>query len=140
MDSVKEHEIDEHIEVKESVPEHQERKPSAEFERNRKKLIQDGHTCYICGCNEGLEAHHYFAEWCLASEIDYDKLKEESERFDIHGYSSKMKDIPINSVDDIRNLMLLCKKHHTASLTGIHETVHPVWIAQKLVKNGTKVI
>lgn len=141
MNEVKEHTIKETITVEEIVPEHEQRKASAEFERNRKRIIEDGHAkCWVCGCTDGLEAHHHGAEWCEADNVDFDLLKEYLEEHDIYGYGRLLKSQPITSVDDIRNLMMLCKKHHTAALTGIHETPYPIFLTQKLCKKGVETI
>lgn len=135
---VKQHIIKELLTVEEIVPEHEQRKESPEFAKNRKRLIEDGHNkCYVCGCTEKLEAHHYGIEWCEANIADWDKVKEFLSEFDIYGYSKVLKDQPIISPDDIRNLMMICKHHHTAVLTGIHETPFPIWVSQKLCKEKT---
>jgi hypothetical protein len=47
-----------------------------------------------------------------------------------------MKDIPITSVDDIRNLMPLCRPCHEEKLTGIHYTLFPFWSMQRVCKSG----
>lgn len=52
-----------------------------------------------------------------------------------------MKDIPITSVDDIRNIMVICREHHIGGLTdgtsnGIHNMSFPAWVCQKIAKDG----
>ena len=118
-------------------PEHEDRKESAEFRKAKKKLKEDGHyECWVCGSKLGLEAHHFACEWALANACDYDKLKEVLELFDIYGYSAGMKDMPITSVDDVRNMLVLCKHHHTHKVNGIHSCSFPIWIIQKVAKDG----
>jgi hypothetical protein len=58
---------------------------------------------------------------------------------DYYGYShsEEFKDVPITSVDDIRNLVVLCQDHHTGTSdtrktgTGIHNMPEPYWLMQK---------
>lgn len=121
------------------IPEHKERKVSKEFIQAKKQLKKDGnYKCWICGCTEKLHVHHFFCEWSLQEHCDYEKLKELVETFDIYGYGEKMKDIPITSVDDVRNMMVLCQEHHTGGITkdgsanGIHNLSFPIWISQKV--------
>jgi hypothetical protein len=140
---VLQHVLKEMIEVDEIIPSHVDRGEASHllFDQSRRQLLKDGHgKCFICGCTENLEAHHFGAEWCLEPDIDFDKLKEFLLLFDVYGYSAKMKDIPLTDVDDIRNLMILCTNHHIIKETGIHATVFPVWISQKLAKIGINTI
>lgn len=83
-----------------------------------------------------MQTHHFACEWALSSLCDFDKLKTLLETFDIYGYSAAMKDTPITSVDDIRNLMNLCHTHHDCALTGVHNLSFPVFLIQKLAKDG----
>jgi hypothetical protein len=122
-------------------PDHGNRTESEEFREDKKKLKQDGHyKCFICGCTEKLEDHHYGSEWAFANGIDFDELKEFLLTFDVYGYSHAMKDIPLTSVDDIRNQMMLCTKHHRHPKYGIHYTTLSTWIAQKLEKAGVELV
>jgi hypothetical protein len=70
--------------------------------------------------------------------------------FDPYGYTHKMGDIPIDSPDDIRNLMVLCGRceidgvsvpggHHRGVNAGVHDLTFPTWIAQRAVKAGTSI-
>lgn len=120
------------------VPEHIERKGESKlFHANVKKLKEDGfYKCFISGTTEDLQVHHLICEWSLEGKVDFEKLKKICEMFDPYGYGVKMKDIPITSVDDIRNLLVLCRKYHEESVTGIHNTTFSAWISQAIVKDG----
>ena len=113
---------------------------SPEFRKAKERLKADGHfVCWVCGTTEGLQLHHYGAEWSLAAVTKFDALKEYCETFDAYGYGRLLRNQPITTVDDIRNMMWLCQSHHTGvdhadggSGTGIHEITFPAWVAQKL--------
>jgi hypothetical protein len=62
------------------------------------------------------------------------------EIFDPYGYGEKMKNIPITSVDDIRNLLVLSRKYHEEEITGIHNTTFSAWISQFIVKNNEEIV
>jgi hypothetical protein len=94
------------------------------------KLKEDGfYFCAACGCKENLQVHH-MQEFCFENITDFEKLKDFLMRWDTYGYSEKMKDEPITSVDDIRNLIVLCQPHHTGKGTGIHYLPLPLIAAQ----------
>jgi Pyruvate/2-oxoacid:ferredoxin oxidoreductase delta subunit len=140
---VPEHRMVRHLVEVVITPEHAKRQETAQFRATKKRLKEDGHyQCWVCGCTENLQVHHYAAEWSLEADIDYDKLKEfVTEQWDVYGYGKLLKKLPITSVDDIRNMMVLCLEHHTSgpadgSANGIHEITFPVWISQKLAKTG----
>ena len=124
------------------IPQHASRKETPEFRKSKKKLKKDGHDkCWICGSKENLQVHHFCCEASLSELCDFDKLKEVCETFDIYGYGEQMKDIPMTSVDDIRNMMVLCRQHHIdyadGVKNGIHDITFPIWISQKIcVKDG----
>lgn len=130
------------------TPDHVKRSESAEFRAAKKRLKEDGHySCWVCGSTENLQLHHYGGEWSLANVIDLDKLKEYCETFDVYGYGRLLKNQPMKSVDDIRNMMWLCQEHHTGVDhedggygTGIHEISFPVWLSQKLAKDGVDIV
>ena len=118
-------------------PDHAQRKESAQFRKSKERLKEDGHYhCYVCGSTGNLQVHHRAAEWMFDNVVDYAKLKEFCEEWDIYGYGRLLKSRPIESVDDIRNQMVLCLKHHVGKGTGIHEMSFPAWIIQKLAKAG----
>ena len=123
------------------LPEREERSTSKEFIESKKRLKKDGHwKCWICNSEEHLEVHHYGCEYSLRDDCLFDKLKEYCELFDVYGYGKLLKDTPLNSVDDIRNCMVLCREHHLSSdsdgvANGIHNITDPIWISQKICKN-----
>ena len=116
---------------------------SAEFHKNVSKLKGDGFgycfaTYFLTGkkVTENLQVHHFLAEWSEGSEtVDFDKLRRLTELFDPYGYGKSMKDVPMESVDDIRNMLVLSQQFHTGvnktanNATGIHNLVFPFWIA-----------
>lgn len=124
------------------IPEHDERKESPEFGKSKRQLKRDGHfQCWVCGSTKNLQVHHFLYEWCIKDTCDFKKLKEVSETLDVYGYGEQMKDIPITSVDDIRNMMVICREHHVGGLTdgasnGIHNMSFPAWVCQKIAKDG----
>lgn len=117
------------------VPEHATRKESDRFENNREILIQRVGKCYICDGTENLQAHHYGCEWSFWNDCDHIKLQKYLLDFDIYGFSQFYRSRTIDSPDDIRNLMLLCEKHHIEKERGIHEMTFPMWIMQKIVND-----
>jgi len=124
------------------TPEHDDRTESPEFRKSKEQLKTDGHfKCWVCGSVNDLQVHHYAAEWSLADDVDFDKLKAFCEEWDVYGYGNFYKDTPMTSVDDIRNMLVLCQQHHTGvdhddsnSGTGIHSMTFPAFIMQKLSK------
>lgn len=125
--------------IKEVViyPDHVERKESEEFRKSKERLKEDGHhKCWVCESTEQLEVHHFGCEWALANDCDYEKLKVFCEEFDPYGYGKLLKNKPMESPDDIRNMLVLCEKHHRHPEDGIHESTFPIWVIQKLAKAG----
>lgn len=139
--------VDKHIQKRELhelviIPKHEKRKESKEFKLSKKRLKEDSHyKCWVCGSTENLQVHHIFAEWCLQDDVDYEKLKQMCEEWDVYGYGRLLKHISITSADDIRNTMVLCQEHHTGGMTdgisnGIHNITFPIWIIQKIKKDN----
>jgi hypothetical protein len=124
------------------TPTHAKRKESKEFRASKKRLKADGHyTCWVCNSKEKLQVHHYGGEWSLEADVDFCLLKEFLLEWDVYGYSRLMKNLPLKSIDDIRNMMVLCQNHHTGgtkdgSANGIHNISFPLWISQKISKKG----
>ena len=126
-----------HIEEIEVIPGYEPRNETHEFLVAKKKLEEDGHgCCYICGATKDIQTHHYGIEWALWNDCDPKKLKEFLLSWDIYGYSHAMQDQGIYSPDDIRNLMNLCEKHHINKFSGIHLMTFPLWISQKVTRDG----
>lgn len=135
MADVKEHVMTKTITETYIDPDHAERSESSEFRKSKQRLKEDGHyRCYVCGTTEMLQVHHRASEWMFANIVDYDKLKAFCEEWDVYGYGKLLQHRPITSVDDIRNQLVLCRKHHIEKGTGIHEMTFPVFLMQKLAK------
>jgi len=125
------------------IPSHSHRSESPEFRKTKQTLRKDGNLseCWLCGSKQELEVHHFFAEWCEGSIIDFEVLKDLCNKFDIYGYAKKNQNAEITSIDTILQMMTLCKSHHTGtdstdggSPTGIHELPFGEWILQKVAK------
>lgn len=139
MDIVSSHKIDRTIHEVAIYPDHVKRTESEEFRKNKDRLKEDGHFhCYICGADESLEVHHFGCEWAFEQDCDFDKLKKFCEEFDPYGYGRLLRNNPMASVDDIRNLLVLCERHHRAPEDGVHEVTMPIFIMQKIAKSGTE--
>lgn len=126
------------------TPDHVKRSESEEFRESKKRLRDDGHyKCWVCGSTENLQVHHFGIEWSLANVADWDKVKAFVEEWDPYGYGRLLRNKPMTSPDDIRNMLVLCQEHHTGvdhtdggSGTGIHEMTFPIWVVQKLALEG----
>ena len=126
------------------TPDHANRTESAEFRASKERLKADGHhRCYVCGTGENIQIHHHAVEWSLSAVADWDKVKAYCEEFDPLGYGRLLRNQPMTSADDIRNMLPLCQEHHTGvdhedndSGTGIHSLTYPVWLIQKLARAG----
>lgn len=112
-----------------------ERVESNLFRANKEKLKVEGHgACFICGTTEEIEVHHIMCPYARQKEVSFTALKEVCEIFDVYGYSKEMQSIPFTSVDDIRNLICLCKGHHKRADHGIHNVPFADWLMQKIGK------
>ena len=121
-------------------PDHPQRTESAEFSHNKRLLVKQLDVpCWICGSRENREVHHYFVEWALFEDVCPEKLLDAVHQFDPYGFGKKMADQPIETPDDIRNLLVLCAGHHREVEQGIHVMTHPIWHAQKIVRDGIKI-
>ncbi len=136
------HEIVRHLTEVIITPEHAERTESAEFRHAKERLKADRHyKCWVCGATENLQVHHFGAEWSLENVTDFEKLKAFCEEWDPYGYGRLLRNQPITTVDDVRNMLVLCQEHHTGgtkdgAANGIHEITFPVWLIQKICKQG----
>ncbi len=112
-------------------PEHADRHASREFLHNVQRLKDDGHyRCWVRGVTKDLNVHHLGCEWSLANDCDFARLKQFCETFDPYGYGRLLRNVPMTSVDDIRNMLVLSRKVHIERGTGIHEISFPIWISQ----------
>ncbi|PWI57891.1 hypothetical protein BM613_06685 [Sulfoacidibacillus thermotolerans] len=126
------------------IPEHAKRTETEEFRKSKERLQEDGHyRCWVCGTTERLQVHHYGIEWSLAHLADWNKVKAFCEEWDPYGYGHLLRNIPLKSPDDIRNLLVLCEPHHIGidhrdeeSGIGIHELTFPIFLIQKLSIKG----
>jgi hypothetical protein len=102
------------------LPERPERTESNEFRHDKEILKKSGHyDCFIGNgyCEGQIELHHSVIEFSEDKAIDWKKVQG---------------DYPnIDHVDDIDQMIPLCKKHHTGKYTGIHNTTYQAWLAQK---------
>ena len=128
------------------LPAHNKRRGSSLFRKN-KKFIRDecGAPCWVCGSQKDREVHHVF-EWSFWNAMDprkvtnilkaiefYDddyvsKAKKPVKLRDKINKAEKSKPI-IDTPDDVRNLVVFCRKHHRLRLTGIHTITFPIWLA-----------
>ncbi len=118
-------------------PDHGDRTESPEFTAAKHRLKEDGHyKCYVCGTDKNIQIHHRISEYMFNNITDYAKLKEKVEEWDVYGYGRLLRNKPITSVDDIRNMLALCQGHHTGvdhennkTGTGIHDVdMSTFWI------------
>lgn len=136
------------------IPGHDPRVSTPLFDRTRKLLIErEGGRCWISGqtaeeSGHPLEAHHYPIERSFAEAVDWPRFANEAraghygphaQAFDWAGFLAKSPIDPYLFVDDMTaNGLLLAKEFHTAADAGVHMIPHPMWIAQKFLKDGFK--
>lgn len=46
---------------------------------------------------------------------------------------------PVESPDDIRNLLVLCETHHRGVDTGVHKLTFPIWLPQRAAQQGQEI-
>lgn len=111
--------------------EHVKRSTSELFHQNRKKLIDDMKLpCWICESQEKLEVHHIH-EWALWNSLDHDRVLDTLRKIDPHGFTALDPTTPIETPDDIRNLLVLCLECHRMKYKGVHDNTFPIWIARR---------
>ena len=138
QDEVPEHEQSLHIVLEEEIPGHAHRTESSLFRKNKKLLVKDHDLpCAAphCKSKEKREVHH-LAEWCGEPWYNMSWLKEVLMKFDVYGFSKMYAHEPIESVDDIRNLIVLCAKCHREDPFSIHYVPFPQWVQQAIVERG----
>lgn len=133
-----------------SYPDHDTRADSAEFIKNRRIMVkQMDLPCWVCGNREHREVHHLH-EWALWGALDKDKVLDTLHVFDPYGFTHTAGEKPIESPDDMRNLLVLCGSceidgvaipggHHRGKNAGIHDLTMPTWLAQRAVKPGLSI-
>ncbi len=129
------------------IPAHNKRRESNEFKKN-KKFVRDecGAPCWICGKSKDLEVHHVF-EWSFWNVLDPKKVTKILKAIEFYDekYISKAKldsaklrakieylennELIVDSPDDIRNLVVLCREHHRLKYSGVHTISFPIWLA-----------
>lgn len=148
------HELTITVTVPEWVPTHADRTESAEYHRNRQRLLDDGHGfCFGCklgGITEAkdLQCHHFAVEWAEANNANWESVLWTAEFLDPYGYAKTMQGKPLTSPDDIRNLMMLCQPCHTGKpgeahpniagwlSGGIHYAPLPIWFADRIARGN----
>jgi len=115
-------------------PKHTDREASEEYRKNHNYLVHArDEPCIVCGSRENRETHHYF-EWSEWNAIDESITQDVYEgnhwlSFDPYGFGELLEGNKVKNPDDIRNLVVLCRKCHRETETGFHETTGPLWIA-----------
>lgn len=137
---VKEHLMKKSLTMFIFYPRHKRRTRSSLFVKNRDYLIDDlKTTCWICESNKNLEAHHLH-EWSLWNLLDQDKVLETLRLIDPYGFTRKDPNTPIESPDDLRNLMILCRECHRGKFKGVHDLTFAIWLARRSVKEDKKIV
>ncbi len=112
---------------------------SPEFVRNKHMLVKRLDVpCWICGSREAREVHHLH-EHAMAPSLDFERVADTLMTFDPYGYSHQLVGKPVESMDDIRNLIVLCEEHHRGPGTGAHGATFDLWLAQRAAKDGVMV-
>jgi hypothetical protein len=133
------HEQRETLHVDRIYPAHDDRTESAEFRINKHRLVRKMDLgCWICGIKEKREVHHW-TEWSWWNKVDPEADLSLLHVIDAYGFTADDPTMPMTSPDDIRNLVVLCEKHHRHPYFGVHMVDFPTWIAQKVVKPGEEV-
>ena len=138
-DIVDAHQQDHTFEENILYPSHEPRHESKEFRDNKHHLVHELQLpCWLCGSREHLEAHHWH-EWALWNSLEASEALEVLQLIDFYGFAKKLGDKPLNSPDDIRNLVVLCELHHRGKDAGIHGLTFPIWLARRSVKQGSHI-
>jgi hypothetical protein len=131
-------------------PSHADRTESSEFRKNKRILVKQlDLPCWICGSRDAREVHHLH-EWSLWPALDPEKVLDTLHVFDPYGYTHKMGEQPIETPDDIRNLLVLCGSHVVDGVTipgghhrgvnlGAHDLTMPTWLSLKSAKKGVDI-
>ncbi len=139
------------------IPAHNARRESELFKAN-KRFIRDecGAPCWVCGAKKDLEVHHVF-EWAFWNALDPKKVTNILKAIEFYDkdYVAQAGNAPalrarladlaktkkyIDSPDDARNLVVLCKEHHRLKYSGIHSVSFPLWLAVSAIPAGGGVL
>lgn len=130
-------------------PERMERRSTPEYKHNHDQLVhKDGIKCFMCEMMEvesdpahPLETHHIF-EHSEENSMDFEKMQRifDKGKVDFHGYSAKLKGTPVTSVDDIRNLIVMCKYHHIMKGCSAHRNSFAMFFTQMVAKTGVEIL
>lgn len=135
------HEQRETLTVDVEYPAHAQRTESAEFAANKRTLVHKLDTpCACCGGREAREVHHFIIEWAEWENADPVKVLQWCHRLDVYGYAAQLGDKPIESPDDIRNLLVICAACHRGAGLGIHMVPFPNWISQVVARAGVEIL
>ena len=123
-----EHEVRETLTVDIFYPDHPPRSESALFRRTKHHLIDVlDKPCWVCGCKQDREVHHFHVEWADALGVDWDRMRELHPDFPWSTFEK-----PEDFIDSEYNMMVLCAKHHRHKDHGIHMLPYPIWIMQRV--------
>ncbi len=129
---------------------HEKRTESALFRKNKRVMVRQlDLPCWICRSRDHREVHHIH-EWALWPSLDPELVLDTLHVFDPYGYTHQLGDVPIETPDDIRNLLVLCGHCeidgvsvpggcHRGVDAGVHELTFPVWIARRSVRAGMSI-
>jgi HNH endonuclease len=139
------------------IPAHNKRRESKLF-RDNKRFIRDecGAPCWICGVKADLEVHHVF-EWSFWNALDPKKVTNILNAIEFYDddYVNRADDAEklkkrlselaktkkyLDTPDDARNLVVLCREHHRLKYTGIHSVSFPLWLAVAAIPAGGGVL
>lgn len=153
MSDVKQHEQTQRDEEYVVFPEHAQRTESTLFRQNKHRLVHEMNLpCFKCAVKhsgspppeayEHREVHHYLCEWSAFNAVDPTKVQHllDSGFFDPYGFAAQMKGQPFESPDDIRNLLVLCEKHHRDGSVGIHHSTTPEWLSDMTAHDGVDIL
>jgi len=132
------------------IPGHEARTETALFRHTKAQLLErEEHRCWICGrtpeeTGSPAQVHHRPVERSLAMGIDF-KLVERDCKTGMYGPDAQAFDwgaFYANGdvyafVDNaLVNGRVLCRDHHIAKGTGIHNLPEPLHLAQRYMKAG----
>lgn len=127
-----EHELKETLTVDVWYPDHALRKESNTFSRTKHHLVTVLDTpCFVCGCKNLREVHHFHVEWAFSDGVDWDHMRVLHPNFDWTTFKT-----PEDFVDSEYNMMVLCQTHHRHVNHGIHNLPYPIWIMQRNAAKG----